>query len=185
MKKITADYIFTLDSEPRQDAVIILDADGTILDITDLQPFEKVERYSGIICPGFVNTHCHLELSHLKGAISKKTGLVKFIQGVQKQRRKTSDQILKAIEEAEKEMVDAGIVAVGDISNTHHTIKQKQKGNLYYHTFVEAFGFSPGRAQAVFDERLELKDRFEQKGLSASITPHAMYSTSKELMELI
>ena len=35
---------------------------------------EKIEIFDGVLCPGFVNAHCHLELSHLKELLPKKTG---------------------------------------------------------------------------------------------------------------
>ncbi|NBX28137.1 MAG: hypothetical protein EBR55_07835, partial [Chitinophagia bacterium] len=42
--------------------------------------------YEGIICPGFINAHCHLELSHLKQVVPKHTGLVTFLSSVSLQR---------------------------------------------------------------------------------------------------
>ena len=50
----------------------------------------------------------------------------------------TKEEILEAIEKAEQEMIENGIVAVGDICNTADTLLQKQKGNLHYYNFIEA-----------------------------------------------
>ena len=50
-------------------------------------------------------------------------------------------------------MLESGIVAVGDISNTTDSFAQKQQGNLYYYTFVEFFDlFQDDNAQATYDQ---------------------------------
>ena len=80
-------------------------------------------------------------------------------------------------------MYENGIVAVGDICNSNVSIPIKEKSKIYYHSFVEAFGFSPERAQEIFDKSIALLNEF--KPASSSITPHAPYSVSKELFKLI
>jgi cytosine/adenosine deaminase-related metal-dependent hydrolase len=80
-------------------------------------------------------------------------------------------------------MYNNGIVAVGDIANTTIGLPVKQKSKLYYHTFIEAFGFSPLKAHEIFDNAVSLREQY--KPLPCSITPHAPYSVSKELFKLI
>ena len=83
MRKISANYIYTGTSSPLRNGIITLDDSGKILNIEDtggnLREIAKLSFYNGIIVPGFVNAHCHLELSHLKGLIPKQTGLARFI----------------------------------------------------------------------------------------------------------
>ena len=89
MKRFKADYIIPADAGPIQNGIVTVDDSGTIISITDQQDADNpVEQLSGIICPGFVNTHCHLELSHLKNKVEPGTGLVKFIIDVQKSRER-------------------------------------------------------------------------------------------------
>ena len=68
MRFITADQIFSGKVFFPSHTVLVLDDKNTISDITSLDSIEKsnVEHFKGIITPGFINTHCHLELSHLK-----------------------------------------------------------------------------------------------------------------------
>ncbi len=80
-------------------------------------------------------------------------------------------------------MYDNGIVAVGDISNSNATVALKAKSKIYYHTFVETFGFTPDKAEAVFNKALALANEFKPQ--PCSVTPHAPYSVSKELFKLI
>lgn len=142
---------------------------------------EDVEVFEGIICPGFINTHCHLELSHLRNKIPANKGLVQFIKDVQQLRQADESAVLAAAEEADQEMYENGIVAVGDISNTAITAAIKAKSKIYYHTFVETFGFTPENATSVFDQAVENAEKLKP----SSITPHAPYSVSKDLFKLL
>jgi hypothetical protein len=55
MRKITADYIYPISSEPLKNGVIVINDEGIILDILpclDMDISSEVEYYEGIICPG-------------------------------------------------------------------------------------------------------------------------------------
>lgn len=192
--------------------VLVTTEDGTIENIVPLtEAGDDVQHLPGILSPGFINCHCHLELSHMKGLIPERTGLVDFVITIMHQRGFSEEVIYAAIEEAETEMLHNGILAVGDICNTAHTIPQKQKGNLHYHNFIEATGFVPAFAQKRFEQAEGVWRQFEQatdvrrettndknaafnnpplgdggySAFTSSIVPHAPYSTSPELMRLI
>jgi cytosine/adenosine deaminase-related metal-dependent hydrolase len=108
-----------------EDHVLIISMDGIIEDLVPLSAAGlDVEEMEGLLCPGFINTHCHLELSHMKGRIPEKTGLVDFVFKVVTERHHGEEEILQAIAEAEEEMIGSGIVAVGDICNNKLTIPQ-------------------------------------------------------------
>ncbi|MBE7442790.1 MAG: amidohydrolase family protein [Flavobacteriales bacterium] len=189
MQFISAEYLFTGKAAPIKNGVICIDNNGFVLEVlnpaVDEINWEKVKKYEGIICPGFVNTHCHLELSYLKGKISQDTKLHGFIQEIISLREQFSEQErLEAIQLAEQEMITNGIVAVGDISNGNTTFNLKQQNNLYYHTFIEVFGSDPAIAKSAFNHAELLYNSYFDK-TKASITPHATYSVSNKLTELI
>jgi cytosine/adenosine deaminase-related metal-dependent hydrolase len=188
MKSFKADYIFPVNTAPLKNGIVTVDGSGKIISVTDQNTYSEtndqpVEHLSGIICPGFINTHCHLELSHLRGKIEQRKGLVNFIKEVQKFRGADINQINDAALQADDEMYQNGIVAVGDIVNTNVSIPIKAGSKIYYHNFIECFGFLPDKATMVFNNALALLNEF--KPLSCSITPHAPYSVSKELFKLI
>lgn len=189
MRKITADWIFPVSSAPIQNAVIIIDDNGQIQAIDNKvnHALESLEVYKGVIVPGFVNTHCHLELSHMKGMVNTGTTLIPFITGVVTKRGASERTIKKAIANAESDMIKNGIVAVGDISNVPDTFAQKAQGNLRYYTFVEMFDFlQEQNAETEFSKYKAVFDILPLAGGSRkSVVPHAPYSVSRTLFNRI
>jgi len=186
MKSFKADYVFPVYAEPIKNGIVTVDDHGKIISVSDQHSSDKappVEHLNGIICPGFVNTHCHLELSHLQDKVATKTGLVDFIKDILKVRSADAELIIAAAKKSDNDMYENGIVAVGDISNNNLTIQTKADSKLYYHTFVEILGFLPDRAHELYANGIMLLDEFKPQ--SCSITPHAPYSVSKELFRLI
>lgn len=185
--KFQADNIFTGTEMLNCNKVLIANEQGIIEDIVDEKDAgENIQKLTGIISPGFINCHCHLELSHLKSVIPEHTGMVDFILGVLQNRFSPKEIIQDAIEKAEAEMIENGIVAVGDICNTTNTINQKKKNNLYYHNFIEISGFVPQKAQERFDEGEKIYNEFVNHfPNSTTLVPHAPYSVSSNLFELI
>ena len=149
-----------------------------IIDIVPQGAFEPRDAYfyPGLITPGFINAHCHLELSHLKGLFNTGTGLIPFLNDVVSQRDFAQEKIDEAIQTADAEMWTNGIVAVGDISNKTDTIGIKRRSNIYYYTFVECFDFLQNGSDAFLKPYLEVYDSFT--GLPRAMVPHAPYSVS-------
>ena len=185
LRHFSADYIIPVTGEPVKDGIVSVDSGGEIIHLHDNARLitDPVERHEGIIVPGFINSHCHLELSHLLHQIPRGKGLIPFISSVITQRHQDENLVLDATERADKAMYENGIVAVGDISNNNLTKNVKQKSPVYYHTFVELVGFDPKKAEEVFNRGLELRKEFAP--LPASLTPHAPYSVSKDLFRLL
>ena len=183
----SADWIFPVASAPIKNGVIAVNPQGKIVRLftanETLNLDLKIIKYKGAIVPGFINTHCHLELSHMLGQITENTGLVAFVQNVIISRNTNAEQMIGSMEDADKQMLKNGIVAVGDISNQIISKAVKINSKLHYHTFIEAMGFNPDRAAAIMDHAKEISAEF--KPLTASIVPHAPYSVSTALFKLI
>ena len=111
-RKLKADYLFDGFQMLPADSVLICGEQGKIEEIVaEHEAGSDVERFSGMLVPGFVNCHCHLELSHLKGLIPEKQGLIHFVLSVMGQRFQPFPLKQEAILNAEKEMLSSGIVA--------------------------------------------------------------------------
>jgi cytosine/adenosine deaminase-related metal-dependent hydrolase len=185
-RKFKGDKMFNGFGFIDNEQVLITDEHGTVIELTSTQDAgEQIEQFDGTICPGFINAHCHLELSHLKDVIPPHTGLIPFLLDVVGKRDFPMETILDRIEKAEKEMFQDGIVAVGDIGNTANTLETKRNSKIRWNNFVEVLSFSdemsPKRMQeynevlkAFNDAELELeKDHFK-----SALVPHAPYTIS-------
>ncbi len=169
---------------------LVLSEDGTIVDTIDSKQTDSanIENFRGILCPGFVNAHCHTELSYLKGVIEPRTGIARFVQDVLQNRNKAAEiEKNLAIAEAIEDLYDQGVVAVGDICNTLDSFTAKSKSPIYFHNFFEVSGFVPKDAVTRYQAILELKnkaDKLELDNCYNTLTPHAIYSTSPELIQM-
>ena len=168
------------------------DATGRVTAIHPPDSGKKPDRVfeKGILCPGFVNAHCHLELSHMKGRIPEGTGLMVFLQQVMNQRDASEAEKATARQAAFQEMLDAGVVAVGDIANTTDTLDLRATGRMRFHTFVETSGFIPQTAKHRFDTARKVWQDYQAQSerlgfQTQSTTPHAPYSVSPALFSLI
>jgi cytosine/adenosine deaminase-related metal-dependent hydrolase len=188
-RKFKADHLFTGTGMLNSNNVLVIKKDGAVEAIIDADDAGDVETFKGIISPGFINTHCHLELSHMKGLIPEKTGLVDFVYKVVNERHFAEEEILNAIETAENEMLSNGIVAAGDICNNLLTLPQKEKQRLAYYNFIEASGWLPSASQMRFERALSIYDEFQIQNskfkIQNSIVPHAPYSVSDDLWKHI
>ncbi|MCE3226880.1 MAG: amidohydrolase [Bacteroidetes bacterium] len=188
MQFLRADRVFNgVDFLPNE-SVLIIDEHGALHDILDVAAIDpgKIQTLKGVICPGFVNAHCHTELSHLKNKIPQKTGLAGFGKQIIFQRNTSSkEEIKEKIKQADNDMWINGIVAVGDICNTDDSLETKTQSKIHYHSFIELLGLHPDRAALVFEAGVLLYNQIKGLGLNVSLAPHAPYSTSKDLIEKI
>lgn len=182
MRKWQPEQIFTGTELLPKEQVLIADDAGTLLDIIPAnEAGENVEKLPGWISPAFINCHCHLELSHMKGAIPTQTGLVNFVQQVMKQRNVDKEIQLEAIDLADKQIWESGTQAVGDICNQPITAEIKKHSPVTYHSFIELTGWDPSVAESRYQIGLASCDVFNKFQLPHSLSPHAPYSVSAEL----
>ncbi len=185
MRRIAAHYVFPIAGDPIPMGVVTLNDEGVVTAVDPLQnETESTEFYNGIITAGFVNTHCHLELSHLKGAYELHRGLAGFIAQMNSATRydEPIDIRREAMQQADREMYEEGIVAVGDICNTIESFETKQESGIYYHSFIEAAGLPDAIADKKIMQVQQVSAEAQRLGLQASITPHAAYSMSEKLI---
>lgn len=184
---LKADILYTSAGKPIENGMLAISDDGRIAAVgkdLDTQG-KKVEYFPGALCPGFVNTHCHLELSHLKDKLPQKTGLDGFIKNLQANRTASEAEIETAIYKAEQEMLKAGIVAVGDICNGTDSFQVKKESVIYFFNFIELFSSDPEKAANVYENGKAIQASSNLFGIDSAIVPHSPYSVSKELFSLI
>ena len=185
MKRIAAEYLYTLDSyEPLVNGFVEYDDDGTIVSVGECDDVGKEETfYKGALVPGFVNTHCHIELSHLQGKVAKKTGMAGFIDQINAL-RDISDRTsrMECIRKWMDRLWSQGVSAMGDISNGDESFPAKAASPMYTRTFLEVFGSEPEDCAKVMESVGQLQEKVAGYGLDAAPTPHSCYTMSPELL---
>lgn len=192
-RKFKADRIFTGKEFLSGAWVLTCAPDGEIVDLSEeLQHSDHIERLKGTLCPGFINAHCHLELSHMKGIIPKHTGLIPFLMDVVDKRDFPAEYIQEKMKEAVEEMYKEGIVAVGDIGNTTNSITTKANGELVWNNFVEILGFKEDQFDRISREYgnvlvqfREIEKKLPIGKFKSSLVPHAPYTVGTKIFEWI
>lgn len=187
MRRISANYVFPVDGPPIRNGIVEAEDDGTIKKVYDfggqMKELAHTEFLNGILVPGFINMHTHLEYAWMKQIEPAGKGMRYFIEYMMASEK--SDEYIKSIKNADKYMYRTGTVAIADIANTSTTKEIKAHSPIRYHTFAELTGLNPDMAR----ERLKLihdvEKEFTEAGLSASITPHAPYSISENLWKML
>ncbi|MDX2046414.1 MAG: amidohydrolase family protein [Chitinophagaceae bacterium] len=172
--------------------VLVTTGNGTIEAIVPAEEAgEDVIEVEGLVTPGFINCHCHLELSHLKDVIPPHTGLIEFLCSVVTKRGFDAEVIQQKIIDAEKEMYSNGIVAVGDIGNTADTAETKSKSKIRWQNFTEVLSFTDDNAEENITHykavAKQLETALRTSGLPhrTSLVPHAPYSISPQTFQYI
>ncbi|MDD2596046.1 MAG: amidohydrolase family protein [Bacteroidales bacterium] len=188
----TADYIFPISGDSIKNGYVECDDKGIIIATgltSDLTPETKIgnriRQCRGIIVPGFINSHCHIELSHLKGLFRQGTGMDGFIKQINALRL-TADynERMKAMTDELDSLYRDGVSAMADISNCDESFSIKSESPLYTRTFLEVFGTEPEDAPAIISDVVKLQKKAEQYGIDAAPTPHSCYTMSPLLNRL-
>lgn len=182
MGRIAASFVYTLDTEdPIRNGYVEYDEKGQIISVGECAPGEEVLQ--GAIVPGFVNSHCHIELSHLHGKFRKGTGMAGFIDQINALRDWAgADVKARLTQEWMDKMWNDGVSAMSDISNDDSSFKVKSSHKLYTRTFLEVFGSEPHMCEGVMADVTELKKTADAAGIDAAPTPHSCYTMSPQLL---
>ncbi len=194
MQRINASWILPITSAPLRDGAIVVNDDDGIIDVG---PRETMSRRhpsipetvfeNAVIMPGLVNVHTHLELSMMKGKIEEGLPFSEWAYRVITQRALFNDETVKqACHDAIKQLIDSGTVAVGDIAN-HHTLSvpMLKASGLLAHVFHEVTGFPGDIAAQRLSEFQQRLPTHPHPTVSESVTPHALYSVSTRLLQLV
>ena len=188
MKRIAAKYVDPLTStEPLVNGFVEVEEDGTVVRTGVCEdPAKESVFLDGALVPGFVNAHCHVELSYMKGLFRKGTGMAGFIDQINELRdTKSLEQKVSDLTQAMDSLWEQGVVAMADISNCDDSFAVKARHPMYTRTFLEVFGTEPEDCGAVMEGVRKLKAVADGFGIDAAPTPHACYTMSPELVTAV
>ena len=182
-RRITAEFVYTLDSvESIKNGFVEYDeTDGTVVAVGKCEEDEEVLK--GALVPGFVNAHCHVELSHLYKKFRKGTGMAGFIDQINELRDWAGKEAKTAlVKEWMDKMWADGVSAMADISNDDSSFDVKKSHNMYTRTFLEVFGSEPEMCEGVMADVTALNKVADEAGIDAAPTPHSCYTMSPQLL---
>jgi aminodeoxyfutalosine deaminase len=188
VRVVCADAIVLGEERPLRDAAVVLDREGTVLDIgrcDDVLPRHagaRVEKVRGVLLPGLVNAHAHVELSALRGRVQGGAGFVPWVErmiALRSAERPEEDEA--AIERAAAELDAYGTAAIGEVTNTLAAVPALVRRGIGGLVFHEVFGFD--REQALC--RLSKLDGdaaspdscLPAPGFAYALAPHTVYTT--------
>jgi cytosine/adenosine deaminase-related metal-dependent hydrolase len=188
VRLLHADHVLPGDAAPLRDAAIAVDERGTIVDCgpaSDVLPSHagaSIERVHGVVFPGLVNAHAHLELSAMRGKVPGGRGFVPWVEGLITQRSEVApEDDGEAIDLAVAELEKTATVAIGEITNSLAAVRPLVRRGIAGCVFHEVFGLERASVlKRVEGLRAELEERigaWPSRDLTYAPAPHTLYTT--------
>jgi cytosine/adenosine deaminase-related metal-dependent hydrolase len=190
-RAIHADAVLTGDAAAIRDGVVMIDARGQVLDVgraEDLLPRHGgvvVERVRGVVFPGLVNAHAHVELSAMRGLAPGGAGFVPWVTGMMSARvdaRPEDDTA--AIDRAVDELDAFGTAAIGEVTNSLAAVSALARRGIGGCVFHEVVGLKldevRGRIAGLGRMVTEKLGAWPTDDLAYAPAPHTLYTLPGE-----
>jgi cytosine/adenosine deaminase-related metal-dependent hydrolase len=174
---------------PIKNGAIVLNAEGAVLAVGPASELKASYRgvpfrsERAVLLPGLVNAHVHLELSALRGETRSGGGFGPWVSSMmEKRERILPEQDADAIERGVSELLRAGTVAVGEVTNSLASVDALAGAPLLGRVFHEVFGMRRETAQMMrrmAEASREARGEFP-RNLSYALAPHTLYSLHPE-----
>ncbi len=150
---------------------------------------ERVDLGEGVLLPGLVNAHCHLELSWLAGRVPLPAEFVPWIVAlVEARAAETPEAAGAATRDAIRVLEETGTVGVGDVSNTLNHLDLLGASKLEAVVFCELLGWNPAAAPEVLrrvDQRIDSTGWRPAPNVEIRLAAHAPHSVAPELFKAL
>jgi len=193
MRAVHADAIVTGDADVVRDGAVVFEDDGAVVDVgraVDVLPGHagaSVERLRGVVLPGLVNAHTHIELSALRGRVPGGAGFVPWVEHLIGARAELGpEEETDAVEGAVGDLDASCTAAVGEVTNSLSAVHALARRRIAGCIFHEVFGVERGplekRVAALPRSVEERIGAWPSKDLSYSPTPHTLYTTHPDIV---
>jgi aminodeoxyfutalosine deaminase len=177
------------DQAPIKNGAIVLDGGGKVLSVGTAAalklsyPGLGFRHERALLLPGLVNAHVHLELSALRGETRSGGGFGPWVTSMmEKRERILPEQDADAIEQGVSELLRAGTVAIGEVTNTLASVDALASAPLMGRIFHEVFGMRRETAQVMrgLAEQARAARGVFPSNLSYALAPHTLYSLNPD-----
>src|SRR5258706_2508552 len=194
MLRIRAGSVHPVTAPPIEDGAVLVNDRGII---DAVGPQGLVPTPPGVrelafpeasLVPGLVNTHTHLELTHLAGqnAAGEFAGWIRALRALKD--ATTQEEFSRSAERGVRDAWAAGVTCVADTGSTGAPLEALARlggRGIYYH---EVFGPDAAQARASMVELERALDRLgglASARLRLGVSPHAPYTVSERLYRAV
>jgi aminodeoxyfutalosine deaminase len=179
-----------------RDFALVVDAAGVIFDAGPAVRVRRehadlnVETFDGVLFPGLVNAHTHLELSGLRGQIQRGLGFTRWLDAMMRARQAAANAPTvgdsAVVRAAVSEFAHFGVIGIGEVTNSLVAFPEIVSAGLRGCIFHEIFGLAREPTLLLYEQMLEHAAQYRlSAGLSYHRTPHALHTVHRELLEQI
>jgi cytosine/adenosine deaminase-related metal-dependent hydrolase len=195
-RAVHADAVVVGDGAPVRDGAVVLGPEGEVKavgpagEVLPKHAGAAVERVRGVVFPGLVNAHVHVELSAYRGKISGGRGFVDWVDRFIATRAETpAEEEAEGIARGVAELDAACTAALGDITNTLGAVHPLARAGIAGCVFHEVFGLNREHVMArVEGLKAELEERvgpWPTWELSYAPAPHTVYTTHADAVRAL
>ncbi len=161
----------------------VIEAVGPVEELRAAYPDGEETTYGGLLMPGLINAHIHLELSHLKGVERPDSHgqMCRWIEALLQARVEcevSSDQQVRLRNKAIADQFRSGVVLMADIGNDPYLGEPERAHYPLINHFQEFLAPTKTAADAAVRAVNELPD-------GVSVSAHACYSTLPDLIRIL
>ena len=148
-------------------------------------PFQQLDA---VLTPGLINAHTHLELSAFRGRVPGGRGFVPWVDSLVKLRaNEPPEQDSEAIDAALSELLAAGVMGVGDVTNRLHSVPALAALPIAGCVFHEVFGLRKETAGVMLGLAVQEHDALLASGqwprqFRYALAPHTPYTLHPEVL---
>lgn len=190
------DHLLRGDERPLVDAGVVVDEGGTVVDVgpaAEILPRHQgapVTRAPGVVFPGLVNAHTHVELSAMRGKVAGGRGFVAWVDSLLSLRVEHSpEDDAGAIDAAADDLVRFATVAVGDVTNSLAAVSALARRGIAGWAFHEVFGQDRDavlrRVHGLAGELADRHARWPSTDLEYAPAPHTLYTTHADAVQAL
>ena len=194
MLRIRAQFVHPVTAPPIEDGAVLVDDRGTIaavgpnLVVPTRPGALQLEFPDARLLPGLVNTHTHLELTHLAGKNAQRefAAWIRTLRALKD--ATTPEEFSRSAEQGVRDAWAAGVTCVADTGSTGAPLEALARlggRGIYYQ---EVFGPDPAQcaaSMAELERALARLSPLASSPLSLGVSPHAPYTVSEPLYRAV
>jgi cytosine/adenosine deaminase-related metal-dependent hydrolase len=182
--------VYPVTAPPIEDGAVLVGPDGRIMAVgpnarvPSPGDAETVEFRDGLLTPGLINLHTHLELTHLAGK-NDETDFVKWIHRVRELMEATTrEEFLAAAERGIRDCWTRGVTCFAETGATGAAMEALVRVGGRGIVYQEVFGPDPvkvSESMAELEQHVLRLRRLATTMRRVGVSPHAPYTVSESL----